>query len=187
MIKDGWLHGALPCLSPNFDARPEGIDVDLLVIHNISLPPDKFSDSIEAKSDIISFFLNHLPVKRDPFYHEITSLKVSTHFFITRQGFLWQLVSTKDRAWHAGASTFGDRSACNDFSIGVELEGSDHCAFTLTQYQQLAKLTQKLRVSYPKISHDRIVGHSDIAPARKTDPGPHFDWVFYRQLMEGLL
>lgn len=187
MIKNGWLHGLLPCPSPHFDSRPKDIEVDLLVIHNISLPPEHFSDSGLGASDVISFFLSELPVQRHPFYQDIATLKVSSHFFITRQGFIWQLVSTEHRAWHAGDSSFNGRSACNDFSIGVELEGSDNCAFTLTQYQQLAKLTQKLRVGYPKISDDRIVGHSDIAPARKTDPGPHFDWVFYRQLMEGLL
>lgn len=178
----GWLSGALPCPSPNFDARPMGTEIDLLVIHNISLPPGEF-----GATDVLSFFQNALPIAKHPFYQTIADLKVSSHFFITRQGLLWQLVSTADRAWHAGVSTFEGRQACNDFSIGIELEGSDICEFTLTQYQLLAKLTRRLRVLYPKITPERIVGHSDIAKGRKTDPGPCFDWLFYRQLMEGLL
>lgn len=179
---NGWLNGTIPCPSPNFDARPHDTSIDLLVIHNISLPPDKFGGT-----DVLSFFLNDLSCWRHPFYQDIAELKVSSHFFISRKGTIWQLVSTAERAWHAGVSTFAGRDACNDFSIGIELEGSDNCEFTLTQYQLLAKLTRRLRVMYPKITADRIVGHSDIAKGRKTDPGPHFDWLFYRQLMEGLL
>ncbi len=179
---DGWLTGTIPYPSPNFDARPSGTVVDLLVIHNISLPPNCFGGR-----DVLRFFLNDLPVAAHPFYKTIADLKVSSHFFINRQGEVWQLVSTEERAWHAGISSFEGREACNDFSIGIELEGSDFCEFTLTQYQQLAKLTRRLKVLYPKITKDRIVGHSDIASGRKTDPGPYFDWLLYHQLTEDLL
>jgi len=172
----------MPCPSPNYDARPVDTEVDLLVIHNISLPPDQFGGA-----DVLRLFLNELPFHSHPFYQGLVGLKVSSHFFIRRDGFIWQLVPTTARAWHAGVSNFAGRRACNDFSIGIELEGSDNCEFTLTQYQQLAKLTQRLRTCYPRITTDRIVGHSDIAQGRKTDPGPHFDWLFYRQLREGLL
>lgn len=180
-MSSGWFKGAMPCPSPHRDARPAGIDIDLLVIHNISLPPEHF-----GHADVLSFFCGELSPTAHPYYLSIADLRVSAHFFITRTGMLWQLVSTQERAWHAGASCFEGRERCNDFSIGIELEGSDNCVFSLTQYQQLAKLSKRLMRVYPKITNTRVVGHSDIAPGRKTDPGPYFEWPFYHQLMEAL-
>lgn len=160
--------------SPNFDARPEAVVPSLLVIHNISLPPGCF-----GTGDIEALFCNTLDFDADPFFTTIRGLRVSAHFLVERDGTLIQFVSTAERAWHAGASTFQGRERCNDFSIGVELEGSDTQTFEPTQYATLAALTTALRTRH---AIDAIVGHADIAPGRKTDPGPCFDWSAYARL-----
>jgi AmpD protein len=164
----GWMAAATQRPSPNFDARPEGVAPVLLVIHNISLPPGQFGSGA-----IADLFQNRLDWDAHPFYEEIRDLRVSAHFLIRRDGALDQFVSCEARAWHAGRSDFLGRERCNDFSIGIELEGSDTQPFADAQYAVLAKLAASL------VSHYRltaIAGHSDIAPGRKTDPGPHFDW-----------
>lgn len=159
--------------SPNFDQRPaEGCTIELLVVHNISLPPQQYGGN-----GIIELFTNQLDPDAHPYYREIHQLRVSSHFLIRRDGELIQFVPCSQRAWHAGQSTWNNRQRCNDFSIGIELEGSDFEAFTDAQYQQLHQLTQLLQQHYPL---QDIQGHSDIAPGRKTDPGPYFDWPRYR-------
>lgn len=166
--RDGWLIGAPRIASPNFDARPQGTVMDLVVIHNISLPPGEFGGP-----GVVELFTNRLDADAHPFYATIHQLAVSSHFLIRRDGDLIQFVSCDDRAWHAGASIWEGRERCNDFSIGVELEGTDDVPFEAAQYDRLAALTQAIRGRYPIRG---IMGHSDIAPGRKTDPGPHFDW-----------
>lgn len=165
-------HGmASPCTfipSPNADDRPAEMDIDMLVIHNISLPPQQFGGP-----GIIQLFTNQLDPHAHPYYAEIAHLKVSAHFLIRREGELLQFVSCNQRAWHAGASQWQGRERCNDFSIGIELEGCDQAAFAEAQYTTLRALVSALQKRYP-IRH--IVGHSDIAPGRKTDPGPFFEW-----------
>ncbi len=167
-------HGLLPgctyIASPNCDDRPTGT-IDLLVIHNISLPPGEFSGDA-----VLRLFTNTLDATAHPYYQDIAQLKVSAHFFIRRDGQIIQLVSCLKRAWHAGLSCWQGRLRCNDFSIGVELEGSDTVAFTAAQYAALHELTRALRKVYPLSG---IAGHSDIAPQRKTDPGGCFDWLGY--------
>ncbi|MGA0936747.1 MAG: 1,6-anhydro-N-acetylmuramyl-L-alanine amidase AmpD [Sedimenticolaceae bacterium] len=171
-----WLDAVKHTPSPNFDARPTDCSIDLLVIHNISLPPGVFEgDDVEA------FFLNQLHHSKHPFFEEIRELKVSSHLFIRRDGSAQQFVDLDNRAWHAGQSTWQGKERCNDFSIGIELEGTDDQTFTDAQYKTLIQLTLQIQQQYPDITNDRIVGHSDIAPDRKTDPGPHFDWSRYRQ------
>ena len=167
--KDGWLARARPVASPNFDARPHGVDIELLVIHNISLPPGKFGgDSIER------LFTNTLEHSSHPFFAGLTDLRVSAHFLVRRDGSLLQFVSCDQRAWHAGASYWRGRTGCNDFSIGIEIEGTDDRPFTGVQYARASRLMRRVVAAYPTISG--IAGHSEIAPGRKTDPGPHFDW-----------
>lgn len=157
--------------SPNFNERkPEDI-ISLLVIHNISLPPEQYDNDY-----VTDFFLNRLDPTIHPYFATIYTRKVSAHFYITRQGELIQYVSTLHRAWHAGESSFQGRAACNDYSIGIELAGSDYEEFTPVQYQVLANLVRCIQNGYQAITRDRIVGHSDIAPGRKTDPGKFFDW-----------
>lgn len=171
----GWIAGARRVPSPNFDARPAGATIDLVVTHYISLPPGCFrGDAIER------LFTNRLVARADPSFEALRGLRVSTHFLIRRRGQLLQFVATDDRAWHAGASRFMDRERCNDFSIGIELEGSDEAPFESPQYRALARLIQTLRRRYPI---EDIVGHADVAPDRKTDPGPHFDWAQLRRLL----
>lgn len=171
-----WLDAVKHTPSPNFDARPTDCSIDLLVIHNISLPPGVFEgDDVEA------FFLNQLHHSKHPFFEEIRELKVSSHLFIRRDGSAQQFVDLDNRAWHAGQSTWQGKERCNDFSIGIELEGTDDQTFTDAQYKTLIQLTLQIQQQYPDITNDRIVGHSDIAPDRKTDPGPHFDWSRYHQ------
>jgi N-acetyl-anhydromuramoyl-L-alanine amidase len=167
----GWFQGIGHCPSPNFNARPSG-EVSLLVVHNISLPPGQF-----GTGKVQAFFQNRLPLDEHPFYAEIATLRVSAHFFIERDGTLTQFVSCLDRAWHAGQSWFEGRDNCNDFSLGVELEGTDEQPYTDAQYACLGELTRQLLAAYPALSAQRIRGHSDIAPGRKTDPGPAFDWL----------
>lgn len=161
--------------SPNQDERPEGSGISLLVIHNISLPPDEFGGGW-----IDDLFLNRLDYSAHPYFDGLRELKVSAHCCIFRDGSLTQYVSFNKRAWHAGKSQFQGRERCNDFSIGIELEGCDTKPFTKAQYQRLLRVTRALRVAYPELTSERIVGHSDIAPERKTDPGPHFDWAFFK-------
>ncbi len=177
-ILGGWANGAARYTSPNADARPPDLNVDLLVIHAISLPPNEFGGGY-----VNDLFLNKLETDKHAYFQEIEGLRVSSHFFITRQGHLTQFVSTDDRAWHCGESNFCGRSRCNDFSVGIELEGCDTQPFETQQYETLVKLTKALCDAYPALSNERVVGHSDIAPGRKTDPGPYFDWKRYRKLM----
>ena len=167
---NGWLAGADHIPSPNFDARAEG-DIELLVIHNISLPPDEFGGDGVAR-----LFTNTLDRDAHPYYRTIPEGRVSSHFFIRRDGQLVQFVSVLQRAWHAGTSVWQGRARCNDFSIGIELEGSDFVPFTDAQYRALHELSMTLRAAFPIRG---IAGHSDIAPGRKTDPGPYFDWLRY--------
>jgi AmpD protein len=173
----GWLGDALWRISPNQDVRPEGMTPDLVVVHHISLPPGGFI-SQESSQYIIDFFQNNLDVSKHPYFEEVGSQKVSSHFFITRTGKLFQFVSTQNKAWHAGASSFLGREKCNDFSIGIELEGDGDTAFEEPQYQALVKLMKKLDSIYPQL---QVAGHSDIAPERKTDPGKFFDWKKFQK------
>jgi AmpD protein len=164
----GWLRGARHVASPNCDDRPTGTEITLLVLHGISLPPGEFGGDAVAR-----FFTNTLDWAAHPFYQTLKGLRVSAHFFVRRGGEIVQFVPCGRRAWHAGQSSWRGRERCNDFSIGVELEGSDSRPYTGRQYAQLARLAAALRRRYPITE---IVGHSDIAPGRKTDPGPAFDW-----------
>lgn len=166
---DGWVGAAQPLPSPNVEARPDGAVPTLIVVHNISLPPDEFGGSA-----IADLFLNRLDCDAHPYYDaHLRGVRVSAHFVIHRDGALEQYVSCNQRAWHAGPSNFFGRERCNDFSIGIELEGSDTTAFEAAQYRTLGELVTALTARYPV---DSLAGHSDIAPGRKTDPGPHFDW-----------
>ena len=166
--QDGICHAAHYIASPNVDARPSNTEISLLVIHNISLPPNQYGGN-----GVIELFTNQLRAEAHPFYAEIAHLKVSTHFFIRRDGSLLQFASCNDRAWHAGVSTWQGRERCNDFSIGIELEGSDFEAFEPLQYATLQALIASLKARYPI---QAVTGHADIAPNRKTDPGPYFEW-----------
>ncbi len=174
--RSGFLQGVRFVPTPNCDDRPPELDleVSLLVIHNISLPPREY-----GSDDILDFFTNQLDVNKHPYFGLIADLRVSAHFLIRRDGEVIQFVSCNRRAWHAGVSSWQDRQRCNDYSLGIELEGSDEEPFTDVQYEKLAELTQAIRAVY---AIQDIVGHADIAPVRKTDPGPHFDWVRYRAL-----
>ena len=174
----GWLTDSRHHPSPNFDERPADADISLLVIHNISLPPEQFEGSW-----ILDFFSNQLDPAAHPYFKTISDLSVSAHALIRRDGELIQLVSFNDRAWHAGASCYEGRERCNDFSIGIELEGSDNQPFEEQQYKTLCELTRVLIDRYPKLSKATITGHSDIAPERKTDPGPFFDWEHYFSML----
>ena len=157
--------------SPNCDDRPEPTDISLLVVHAISLPPDEFGGPW-----IDRLFRNQLPADAHPYFATIAALRVSAHACIFRDGRIHQYVALNQRAWHAGESMFDGRERCNDFSIGIELEGCDDQPFTEIQYDRLATLARELIRAYPGLNPQRIVGHSDIAPGRKTDPGPCFDW-----------
>jgi len=170
----GLIQGASYVASPNCDARPEGAPIDILVIHSISLPPGRFGGR-----GIEQLFCNTLNPDDHPYYREIQNLKVSAHILIRRNGQLVQFVPLHRRAWHAGLSYCEGRSRINDFSIGVELEGADDLPFEEAQYESLTRLTRVLRQTYPAITPERIYGHCDIAPGRKTDPGPTFDWKRY--------
>ena len=164
----GWLLCARRAVSPNCDVRPAGVAVDLVVIHHISMPPGRFSGSA-----IEELFCNRLDAHAHPAYRDVAALRVSAHFLIRRRGELLQFVGCDARAWHAGASRFLQRTRCNDFSIGIELEGDERSRFTEPQYRRLAKLIGALRARYPL---RYVAGHEDIAPERKRDPGPRFDW-----------
>jgi AmpD protein len=172
---NGWLGSAKHVASPNYDERPQGMLVDTVVIHHISLPEGKFGGTaIEA------FFTNQLDPNEDPYFQDIAHMEVSAHFLIKREGELIQFVSTLKRAWHAGQSELLGRERVNDFSIGIEMEGTGEVPFTEQQYQTLNRLIQAIQTS-----HDiqYFVGHSDISPDRKTDPGPFFDWKYVSELV----
>lgn len=172
---EGWCQDATITPSPNFDARPEAMPVDLLVIHNISLPAGRF-----GTPHVADLFCNRLDLSADPSFLALRDLRVSSHFLIVRGGGLIQFVSIRQRAWHAGSSSHEGRERCNDFSVGVELEGSDDLAFADAQYETLSRLTAGLQRALPLLD---VAGHEHIAPGRKTDPGPHFDWSRYRELL----
>ncbi len=174
-ILAGWVQGIKTVISKHYNKRPKS-EISLLVIHNISLPPAKFGNEFVER-----FFVGSLPRKADPYFEQIYTMEVSSHFFIKRSGAVVQFVSCLDRAWHAGKSFFEGREACNDFAIGIELEGTDTENFTDDQYESLKWLTKTLMHNYPQITLDRITGHSDIAPGRKTDPGACFDWERYKK------
>lgn len=175
------LRGARLRPSPNCDARPDAADISLLVVHAISLPPGRF-----GAGWIDHLFTNSLDPRAHPYFREIHPLRVSSHLCIFRDGAVRQYVPFDRRAWHAGESRFGDRGRCNDFSIGIELEGTDAVPFEARQYRRLAEIARVLMRAYPAVTPDRIVGHSDIAPGRKTDPGPHFDWIRFHAELEAL-
>lgn len=178
-ISDGWISPARHIASPNFNARPQGNEISLLVIHCISLPPAVYGgDAIER------FFTNQLDPAAHPYFATIASMTVSSHLLIRRDGQLTQFVSLDQRAWHAGKSAFEGRDNCNDYSIGIELEGSDTDGYTDAQYTMLVAVTQAIRHAYPAITPGRITAHSTIAPTRKTDPGSGFDWVRYLQSLD---
>ncbi len=178
LSESDWLPGIVHLPSPNADERPPDTGIDLLVIHNISLPPGEFGGD-----DIIDLFLNRLDTDRHPYFEALAGLAVSAHLLVRRDGAAIQFVALGRRAWHAGQSRFCGRQRCNDFSIGIELEGTDDTPFTEAQYRVLGRLTAQIRERYPAITSDRIVGHADIAPGRKTDPGPCFDWTRYRRCL----
>ena len=171
----GVVRAAAQVPSPNFDARPADARITLLVIHNISLPPGQFGGPW-----IVELFTNRLDPKAHPYFESIADMRVSAHFLIRREGALAQFVPCALRAWHAGDSSWRARRDCNDFSIGIELEGTDYLPYEDIQYRTLALLTRALRRRYPIRD---IAGHRDIAPKRKTDPGPAFDWPYYRKLI----
>ena len=175
---DGWLRGVRRQRSPHHDRRPAGTAVDLIVVHGISLPPGCFGGPW-----IDRLFTNRLDPRAHPYFVAVAALKVSSHLLVRRDGVVTQYVPFDARAWHAGASRFAGRKRCNDFSIGIELEGTDDRSYTVRQYARLTRLCTQLIAAYPGIDRDRIVGHSDIAPGRKTDPGPHFDWERYRKAL----
>jgi AmpD protein len=174
--KDGLAEGARFVSSPNRDERPAGSTVDLLVIHHISLPPGEFGGD-----GIVELFTNRLDPTAHPYYATIAGAKVSAHFLVRRDGELIQFVPCAKRAWHAGESIWKGRGRCNDFSIGVELEGTGEVPYTDAQYARLAALARALAARYPITD---IAGHSDIAPGRKTDPGASFDWPRFRRLLD---
>ena len=178
----GLLAGARQVLSPHFDARPAGAAPDLLVIHGISLPPGEFGGPW-----IDQLFTGNLRPDAHPSFRDIAGLRVSAHAVIRRDGGITQYVPFGDRAWHAGRSQFQGRDACNDFSIGIELEGADTAPYTDAQYESLTVLVAALLSAYPGLSAQRIAGHSDIAPGRKTDPGPAFDWARWRRMLHDSL
>lgn len=169
---DGWLEGVAWLPSPNFGERPAG-EVSLVIIHNISLPPDEFGGDWVEK-----FFLNQLDPQAHPYFATIADVQVSAHFYVRRDGRVIQFVGCDQRAWHAGRSCWCERDNCNDYSVGIELEGSDTQPFSADQYEALWPLLDALRCRYPIAA---IAGHSDVAPGRKTDPGPFFEWAAMRE------
>lgn len=176
----GQLLGARTIASPNFNQRPEGTDIQLIVIHNISLPPSQFGGGY-----IEQFFQNQLDWEAHPYFKTIEGMQVSAHILILRTGEVLQFVNFEDRAWHAGRSTYLGKKECNDYSIGIELEGCDDQDFEDQQYQSLVKVVAALQDAYPK-TKQHLAGHSDIAPGRKTDPGPYFNWVYFREKLQAV-
>jgi len=177
-IFDGWLANEEQQKSPHFSSRDVKQVVHLVVVHNISLPPAQFGGGY-----ITDFFLGKLDAKAHPYFEEIAELRVSAHCLITRVGKIIQYVSFNDKAWHAGISSYQGQENCNDFSIGIELEGTDEIAYTTEQYHALAQLTNALKKHYPEIKNN-ITGHSDIAPERKTDPGKAFNWQYFTDCLK---
>jgi len=177
-LESGLLRGARQIASPNFDSRPAGVETDLIVVHGISLPPGEFGGPW-----IDRLFTNTLPPQQHPYFAEVAPLRVSSHLVLDRDGKVTQYVRFTDRAWHAGKSVYKQREACNDYSVGVELEGTDTLPYAAAQYGALAEVVAALCAAYPRLSARRLVGHSDIAPGRKTDPGPAFDWPRARRLI----
>jgi AmpD protein len=177
-VDSGLMRGARQVDSPNFDARPEGVEAYLIVVHGISLPPGEFGGPW-----IDRLFTNTLPPEAHPYFAQIVDLRVSSHLVVARDGSVTQYVSFTDRAWHAGRSSYEGREACNDFSIGVELEGADTIPYETAQYESLGGVVAALCTAYPTLSPQRLVRHSDISPGRKTDPGPAFDWPLARGLI----
>jgi len=176
---NGWLTEVKKVPSPFYDQRPQQAEISLLVVHNISLPPGQYGgNAIEA------FFTGKLSVDEHPFFRVIEKMRVSAHCLIKRTGEVVQFVSFQDRAWHAGKSSFAGVERCNDYSIGIELEGTDYDAYTEQQYQSLAGVTSLLQQQYPQITSHRVTGHQYIAPLRKTDPGLTFDWRYFRSLID---
>lgn len=175
IVREGFFAGVHCLLSPHCDERPPGVLPDLVIVHGISLPAGHF-----GTGHIADFFCGKLDPSLHHTFADIAPLRVSAHLLIDRQGGIIQFVSFDRRAWHAGVSSFQGREKCNDYSIGIELEGTDTIPYTVAQYACLEKVIRRLRVLYPTITHDRIAGHSEVAPGRKTDPGPVFD-------MDGLL
>lgn len=176
--KTGLLAEATQIPSGNCDARPEGEPVSLVVVHNISLPPGEFGGPY-----ISQLFTNQLQPADHPYFEGIHQLRVSSHILIRRDGEIIQYVPFHARAWHAGVSSYRGRERCNDFSVGIELEGTDDLPYEPVQYTRLAELIIELRRCYPEIAKDAITGHSNIAPGRKTDPGPAFDWATLQKLL----
>ena len=176
-VVDGLLMGARQLASPNFNQRPEQTEIQLIVVHNISLPPSQFGGGY-----IEQFFQNQLDWSAHPYFQTIEGMQVSAHVLILRTGEVLQFVNFQDRAWHAGRSSYLGKVECNDYSIGIELEGSDDLAFEDVQYQSLVDVTVALQQAYPQI-RQHIAGHSDIAPGRKTDPGEFFQWHYFRKLL----
>lgn len=174
----GLLEGVRYVASPHCDDRPTDATVDLLVIHGISLPPNQFGGPF-----IEALFMGTLDPHAHPYFQQLAGVRVSAHALIRRDGSIIQFVPFTQRAWHAGQSNFCGRSRCNDFSIGIELEGADHIPYTPEQYASLAEVTQAILAAFPNIGWNTIAGHSDIAPERKNDPGPTFDWVRYRKAL----
>lgn len=170
-LVDGWVSSARRVPSPNCEPRPAGMQPELVVIHNISLPPGEFGGPA-----IEQLFTNTLDWEAHPYYRSIRGMRVSAHFLLRRDGELLQFVSTEQRAWHAGVSCWQGRDNCNDFSIGIELEGTDTRAYTEAQYAGLQTLLRLLHRHYPRLGPQALAGHADVAPGRKTDPGPAFDW-----------
>ena len=177
-ISDHYLSVAKQLPSPNFNDRPDASDISLLVIHNISLPAGEFGTGC-----VQDLFLNRLDCDAHPDFDSLRGLEVSAHLLIDRLGLVTQFVPFDKRAWHAGVSSFEGRDNCNDFSIGIELEGTDTMPYEPIQYETLAMVTRQLMNTYPLINPERITGHCDIAPGRKTDPGPAFDWARFRRMM----
>ena len=167
--------------SPNWDERPAGMHPELIIVHGISLPPARFGGPWVDK-----LFTNSLPADVHPYFKEVCGLKVSSHMLVRRDGELVQYVPLHGRAWHAGQSSYRGRERCNDFSIGIELEGADDIPYEPVQYRQLAELIVNLCRTYPTLATERVVGHSDVSPGRKTDPGPAFDWQRLRALIAAL-
>lgn len=177
-LKTGLLSGATYLPSPNCNARPQGIMIDTVIVHGISLPPGEFNTGA-----IEEFFCERLDFSTHPYFETIANLHVSAHLLIDREGKIIQFVPFNQRAWHAGQSTFQGKDNCNDYSIGIELEGTDEVPYEKIQYERLAEVTAALLLAYPALTRKRVVGHSDIAPGRKTDPGPMFDWGYFDCLL----
>ena len=186
-INEGRLSAATWLASPNTNSRPENLSIDTIVIHNISLPPNEFSASnSDGVHYVKALFTNQLDWDAHPYFQTIKGAKVSAHLFIERDGTITQFVNFNERAWHAGRSSYLGRRECNDYSIGIELEGSDFVSFSPAQYEALAKTIVAIYDAYPK-TRRHLTGHSDIAPGRKTDPGDYFEWARLREMVASLI